>query len=180
MPHPMMLSLPLLFGSLASAAGFALTSPELEGGRLSHTHAFQGFGCTGANESPELRWENPPDGTASFAVMVHDADAPTGGAGWWHWVVFDIPASAGGLPHGTSAEPGLPSGARLGTTDFGVPGWGGPCPPQGAAPHTYTFTVYALPEATLSIPDGATASLIGFMINSKALGSASLTAQYRR
>ena len=60
------------------------------------------MGCTGENKSPALEWKNPPAGTKSFALMVHDPDAPTG-SGFWHWVVYNIPADATSLPEGASS-----------------------------------------------------------------------------
>jgi Raf kinase inhibitor-like YbhB/YbcL family protein len=114
--------------------------------------------------------------------MVHDPDAPTGGAGFWHWVVVDIPATATSLPRGTGTSDGgeLPSGARQIASDFGTPGWGGPCPPVGDKPHRYVFTVYALKVDRLELPANATASLTGFMVNANALGHASFSALHGR
>ena len=67
---------------------FTLSSNDL-GGQATINEEFNGFGCTGENQSPQLSWENAPKGTKSFAVTMYDPDAPTG-SGWWHWVVFDI------------------------------------------------------------------------------------------
>ncbi len=173
----------LLSASSAYAQNFELSSPDLPAGQLVATkHVFNGFGCTGQNISPALAWKNPPAGTQSFAVMVHDQDAPTGGAGFWHWVVVNLPASATGLAQdaGAADNKALPEAARQINTDFGTPGWGGPCPPQGRAPHRYTFTVYALKVAKLELPANATASLTGFMVNGNALGKASIEVRYGR
>ena len=74
----------------------------------------------------------------------------------------------------------LPSGAASGITDYGAPGYGGPCPPEGDKPHRYVFTLYALKEAKLDIPKDAKASLIGFIVNANALGKATLTGLYGR
>ena len=117
-----------------------------------------------------------------YAVMVHDADAPTGGAGFWHWVVVNLPATTTGLAQGAgdAGSKALPEAARQVNTDFGAPGWGGPCPPQGRAPHRYTFTVYALGVDKLDLPTNATAALTGFMVNANALGKASIEARYGR
>jgi Raf kinase inhibitor-like YbhB/YbcL family protein len=68
------------------------------GAKIADTHVFSGFGCSGKNQSPALSWAGAPQETQSFAVLVHDPDAPTGGAGWWHWVVYDLPATTTGLP----------------------------------------------------------------------------------
>lgn len=111
---------------------------------------------------------------------MHDADAVTGGAGFWHWVVVDIPAAVTELEQGAGDGTGLPEGAREMATDFGTPGWGGPCPPDADDAHDYDFTVYALPVAQLEIHDAATASFAGFVVNSMALGSATFSASYDR
>lgn len=172
-----------LMGAAASAQAFELSSPDITPAQpIAMKHVFNSFGCTGENVSPALNWKNPPAGTKSFAVMVHDADAPTGGAGFWHWVVVNLPSSTSSLAQGAGAGAGsaLPEAARQINTDFGAPGWGGPCPPQGRAPHRYTFTVYALGVDKLDLPANATASLTGFMINGNALGKASIEARYGR
>ena len=75
---------------------------------------------------------------------------------------------------------GMPAGAASGVTDFGSPGYGGPCPPEGDKPHRYIFTVYALKTDKLDVPKGATASLVGFMVNANAIGKATLTGMYGR
>ncbi|MGE5452566.1 MAG: YbhB/YbcL family Raf kinase inhibitor-like protein [Acidobacteriota bacterium] len=165
------------------AEGLELTSPDVKVNEpIGATFVFNGFGCTGQNVSPALSWKNAPAGTKSFAVMVHDPDAPTGGAGWWHWVVLNLPASTNSLPRGAGSADGkgLPAGARQITTDYGTTGWGGPCPPQGSEPHMYNFTVYALKVEKLDLPANATASLAGFMVNANALDRAMITAIYSR
>lgn len=174
-------------GALALACGsafaFQLSSPDI-GSRamIGNKFVFKGFGCEGENVSPALAWKAPPAGTKSFALLVHDPDAPTGGAGWWHWVVYNLPASANGLAQGAGSADGarLPAGAVQHRTDFGSPGWGGPCPPVGDQPHRYVFTLHALKVEKLEIPEGATASLVGFMVNANSIGKASLTARYGR
>lgn len=142
---------------------------------------FNGFGCTGGNQSPELRWSGAPAGTKSFAVSVYDPDAPTG-SGWWHWFVVNLPASTTALARGAGQADGskLPEGARQINTDFGAPGYGGPCPPAGDKPHRYVVTVYALKVPKLDLPPNATAALAGFMVNANALGKARLVFKYGR
>ncbi len=166
----------------ATAADFTLTSPSVAAdSTIADKHVFSGFGCSGGNLSPALRWSGAPDKTQSLAVTVYDPDAPTG-SGWWHWVVYDIPSRATGLGEGAGKENGmlLPGASKQGHTDFGKTGYGGPCPPVGDKPHRYVFTIYALKTATLDVPADATAALIGFMINANKIGQASFTATYGR
>lgn len=163
------------------AMAFDLSSPDIvPGGPIPEAFAFNSFGCTGRNLSPALAWADAPQGTESFAIMVHDPDAVTGGAGFWHWVVLDIPVSETELPQGSADGTTLPDGAREIATDFGAPGWGGPCPPEADGPHRYDVTIYALPVAALEIPAGVTASFAGFVVNQMALGSATFFATYDR
>jgi Raf kinase inhibitor-like YbhB/YbcL family protein len=170
-----------LAGPAAAAGKLTLTSTDVKpNGTLTDQQVFNGMGCTGANQSPELAWQNPPAGTKSFVVTVYDPDAPTG-SGWWHWVVYDIPADTKQLEKGAGGEGGqLPAGAKQGRTDFGKPGFGGACPPPGDKPHRYVFTVYALKVDKLDVPDDASPAMIGFMTKANALGSATFTAHYGR
>ena len=166
-------------GFTSAAGAFELTSPDVaEGKAMSTEQVFNGFGCSGGNVSPALAWSEPPAGTKSFAVTVYDPDAPTG-SGWWHWVVFDLPADARGLPKGAGSGKGLPTGAVQSRTDFGAPGFGGACPPPGT-PHRYVFKVTALKVDKLGLDADASGALVGFMTNANALGSATLTASYGR
>jgi Raf kinase inhibitor-like YbhB/YbcL family protein len=174
----------MLLASSAHAAGpFVLTSAEVKHkGVIAEQQVFNGFGCTGGNVSPSLSWANAPAGTKSFAVTVYDPDAPTG-SGWWHWVVFNIPANVTSLPAsaGDPASGKAPAGAVQSRTDFGKPGYGGPCPPQGDRPHRYVFTVHALRTAKLEGADeNASGAMIGFMINANQIAKASLQATYGR
>lgn len=179
-----LLALSLAAASFGALAGpFQLSSPDLTpGGKIGQAFAYNNFGCTGKNVSPALSWKNPPAGTKSFAITVHDPDAVTGGAGFWHWVVINIPASTQALAGnaGTTDGATLPAGSVQIPTDFGTPGWGGPCPPTGDKAHRYNFTVYALKVDKLELPATATASLTGFMINANALGKTSFTSTYQR
>jgi len=96
-------------------------------------------------------------------------------------VVFNLPAAATGLPAGAGGESGgLPAGAVQSRTDFGQPGYGGACPPAGAAPHRYVFTIHALDVERLDLPADASAAMVGFMLGQHRLGQATLTARYGR
>ena len=141
---------------------------------------FNGFGCSGDNQSPALRWSGAPAGTKTFAVTCFDPDAPTG-SGWWHWSVVNIPGGVTELPRNAGAEgdANLPKGASHVRIDYGVKAWGGPCPPPGDKPHRYVFTVHALKDR-LELPPDATAALAGFMINANTIEKASFTALYGR
>jgi Raf kinase inhibitor-like YbhB/YbcL family protein len=167
-------------GANAAESAFKLTSSTIKAGTLANEQVFNGFGCSGQNVSPALKWSGAPAGTQSFAVTVYDPDAPTG-SGWWHWVVYDIPATTTELAeHAGNSGGKLPTGALQGRTDFGSAGYGGPCPPAGDKPHRYIFTVYALKTAKLDVPADATAALIGFTIHGNRIASASFTARYGR
>jgi Raf kinase inhibitor-like YbhB/YbcL family protein len=97
---------------------FTLSSPDLASGEFANHFVLNGFGCAGDNVSPELVWKNPPAGTQSFALQLYDPDAPTG-SGFWHWAVYNIPATATGLAQGAGNSPAtLPPGAYGGNTDF--------------------------------------------------------------
>jgi len=168
--------------SLAGAQTFKLSSATVKpGATLGSAQVFNGFGCTGGNQSPELHWTAGPAGTKSYAITVYDPDAPTG-SGWWHWVVYNLGADVHALAGGAGDMSGkqLPAGAAQGRTDFGTTGFGGACPPAGDKPHHYIFTVYALKQDKLDVPADATAALIGFMIHANQLAKASFTATYGR
>jgi len=160
---------------------FTLSSPDLQPDTpMPKSFEFNGFGCSGDNQSPALRWTGAPAGTKSFAVTCFDPDAPTG-SGWWHWSVVNIPAEVTELPRNAGAEgdANLPRGASHVRIDYGMKAWGGPCPPPGDKPHRYVFTVHALKDR-LELPPDATAALAAFMINANTIGKASFTALYGR
>ena len=168
--------------SSAHAADFTLSSPQITpGSNIADEQVFNSFGCQGANVSPALSWQGAPSGTKSFAITVYDPDAPTG-SGWWHWVVFNIPASANGLPKnaGNPERQLAPAGSVQSRTDFGKPGYGGPCPPAGDKPHRYQFTVYALKTDKLPLADDAPAAMVGFYLQQNLIKKATLPARYGR
>ncbi|QSI77050.1 YbhB/YbcL family Raf kinase inhibitor-like protein [Niveibacterium microcysteis] len=159
----------------ASAADFTLKSDALASGKLAPAQYANAFGCSGGNVSPDLRWDNAPAGTRSFAVTVYDPDAPTG-SGWWHWVVANLPADTSALSAGAGSAAGkLPAAAMQLNTDTGQPGFLGACPPVGET-HRYIVTVHALNVDRFDLPAHATPAMLGFMMRSVTLGRASLTA----
>lgn len=168
--------------TLAYAADFKLSSSEIKANvMMPKSFEFNGFGCSGENKSPALKWSGAPKGTKSFAITVYDPDAPTG-SGWWHWMVINIPSDVTELPTNAGAlnSVTLPKGAIQSRSDFGMAAWGGPCPPQGDKAHRYIFTVYALKTDKLEVPADATAALTGYMIHANMLGKVSFTAKYGR
>ncbi|NBB89073.1 MAG: YbhB/YbcL family Raf kinase inhibitor-like protein [Bacteroidetes bacterium] len=159
---------------------FTLSSEDL-GGQATRTQEFDGFGCDGENVSPQLSWENAPEGTKSFAITMYDPDAPTG-SGFWHWVVFDIPADITELKtNAGDVELNLaPEGAIQSVTDYGIRGYGGPCPPKGHGIHQYIITVHALKTESLGLDANANAAVVGFNLWNHTLAKASLVAYYER
>ena len=100
--------------------------------------------CDGRDISPELSWTKIPDGTKSLVLIVDDPDAPDPAAPkmtWVHWMLYNIPSDASGLPEGVGAKE-LPPGTLQGLNDWQRTGYGGPCPPVGS--HRYFHKLYAL------------------------------------
>ena len=181
-------TLALAFGLLGAQAAFAqsmsLKSDEVsDGSTIKDTQVANVFGCKGGNISPSLSWSGAPSDTKSFALTVYDPDAPTG-SGFWHWVVFNIPASTMSIPKdaGNVKKKLMPKGAIQSRTDFGTDGYGGPCPPPGDKPHHYIFTVYAVDEDKLMFAKdhNVSAAVVGFELHFHAKGNASFTATYGR
>jgi len=170
----------ILMAQSGFAQTFTLKSKDLNG-QVTTQQVLNGFGCTGQNLSPQLSWENAPAETKSFAITIHDKDAPTG-SGWWHWVVFNIPTNTNELKQG-AGDPSknlLPKGAIQGMTDFGQPGYGGPCPPQGDQPHQYLITIYALKTDNLGLDAKASPALVGFYLHNNTIAKSSIVTYYQR
>jgi Raf kinase inhibitor-like YbhB/YbcL family protein len=110
--------------------------------------------CEAADVSPALEWSGPPAHTASFALIMDDPDAPAGT--WVHWVLWNLPASAHGLPEAVAKQDQLDDGTRHGRNSFRKIGYNGPCPPPGK-PHRYFFRLYAL-DRKLDFAPGASSS----------------------
>lgn len=165
-------------GSPAPATLRVTSEAFAEGATIPMRSVFGAFGCTGENRSPAIQWSGTPEGTRSFAVIVHDPDAPTG-TGFYHWVAYDLPGDTRSLPDNAGAEGALPAGAHFGRTDYGTGAYGGPCPPPGPA-HRYRFSVYALDTPALGAPEGSSAALVRFMLRGHVLAHGTLTGTYGR
>jgi Raf kinase inhibitor-like YbhB/YbcL family protein len=150
---------------------FALTSPA-----FAHEGSIPAeYTCDGDDSSPPFKWIDAPPATTSFALIADDPDAPMGT--WVHWVIYDIPAAAKGLPPGLSAVPELPDGSRHGHNSWRKLGYGGPCPPSGT--HRYFFTLYAL-DTVLDLEAGAGKSQLLKAMEGHILAEVQLMGTYAR
>jgi len=154
---------------LPEVAAFEVRSPDFaDGGALPAWARAPGAGGQGL--SPELRWVGAPDGTRSYVVRMHDPDAPTM-SGFWHWAVYDLPASCDRLPRGagTPASGLLPAGAVTVRNEVGGEEYTGAAPPSGHGEHRYFFVVSALDVEHLEVPAGATPAVLGFLLRTHEL-----------
>ena len=171
------LVLVLFLLNISYAGNFTLMSDI--GGQLSKKQEFNGFGCNGENMSPALSWKDAPKGTKSFAITIHDPDAPTG-SGWWHWIVYNIPSSVTNLSNNASTLGLLPKGSIESATSYGVAGFGGACPPKGDKAHRYIITVFALNVYKLDLGKTPSPELVGFNLNAHAIEKSSIISYYGR
>jgi Raf kinase inhibitor-like YbhB/YbcL family protein len=148
-----------------------LTSPAfIDGGFIPQKYA-----CDGEDISPPLNWEGIPTSAESLVLICDDPDAPQGG--WVHWLAFDIPADAAGLPEKVLPERDIPIGGRQGINGFQVIGYRGPCPPSGE--HRYFFKLYAL-KRNLNLAAGLTKPMLVIAMEGLILDQCVLMGRYRR
>jgi Raf kinase inhibitor-like YbhB/YbcL family protein len=154
------------------AAGLELKSAAFrDGGAIP-----QNFTCDGGDRSPALTWNDPPAGAKSFVLIVDDPDAPSGT--WVHWLVFNLPAEARGLPEAVPRGEQIKGGGSQGRNDFPQLGYGGPCPPPGK-PHRYFFKLYAL-DTQLNLTPGATKNDVERAMQGHILTKAQIVGRYQR
>jgi Raf kinase inhibitor-like YbhB/YbcL family protein len=174
---------PSPYDFLPPVPSFTVTSTDIaEGEPMPLAQASGMFGIQGGTDtSPQLSWSGAPEGTRSYAVTCFDPEAPTG-SGFWHWTVFDIPASVTelGTGVGTADGAGLPAGAVQARTDANVPGYVGAGPPPGHGPHRYIFAVHALDVEHTGATADSTPAYVGFTMFGHTLARAVLTATYER
>lgn len=144
-----------------------LTSNAFQNGQPIPTQ----YTCDGADQTPALRWGEPPAGTRSFALVIDDPDAPSGT--FRHWGVFDIPASARSIGGGQQV------GTEV-TNDFGKPGYGGPCPPKGHGTHHYHFKLFALDREKLDVSPNAKVLDVENAARRHAIAEGELVGTYER
>ncbi|WP_020573463.1 YbhB/YbcL family Raf kinase inhibitor-like protein [Actinopolymorpha alba] len=159
---------------------FTVTSNDLvDGGPLARPQVSGLMGAGGEDASPHLSWSGQPAETKSFAVTCYDPDAPTA-SGFWHWAVYNLPASVTELPTGAGGPDGvdLPAGAVTIANDAGLKQYVGAAPPAGHGPHRYFFVVHALDVEALDLPEGARPAYLGFNLFFHTLARATLVGTY--
>jgi hypothetical protein len=154
----------------AATAPFSLTSSAFApGAPIPVKHS-----CDGQDVSPPLEWGDPPEGTQSLALLVDDPDAD----GYVHWILYNLPVEARGLPEAVPGIRELSDGSRQGQNGWGEAGYGGPCPP-GIQAHRYNFTLYAL-DTMPELAPGAQKSQLLEALKGHILAQAELAGTYAR
>jgi Raf kinase inhibitor-like YbhB/YbcL family protein len=148
-----------------------ITSPAFVQGKMIPAK----YTCDGQNISPPLAWDSVPAGTKSLALISDDPDAPAGT--WVHWVVYNLSANLLGLNENIPATDSVPGGGKQGISDFGKPGYGGPCPPGGT--HRYFFKLYAL-DTVLALSGQVTKKQLEAAMKGHILGQGELMGKYAR
>lgn len=128
------------------------------------------YTCDGENVNPELNFSDISKEAKSLVLIMDDPDAPAGT--WTHWTLWNIDPKTTKI-----GERSIPSGATEGTTSFGKPGYGGPCPPSGT--HRYFFKLFAL-DTILDLKSQADVSKLEKAIEGHRVGRAELVGLYSR
>jgi Raf kinase inhibitor-like YbhB/YbcL family protein len=129
----------------------------------------------GGNVRPGFTFSNIPQGTVSFAIVLQDLDVAASGAdGVLHWLAWNIPAKAEGVPEGV-----LPEGSVVGTARVGRGNYFGPGAPAGPRYHHYVFELYAL-SATLNLPADATRAQLLDAMKDIIVGKAAYVGRFRQ
>lgn len=173
---------PSPYDMLPEVPSFELSSHDVADGVMLSMPQVSGiFGAGGEDVSPQLSWSGFPAETQSFVVTCFDPDAPTG-SGFWHWTVYDVPASVTELATGAGSQDGagLPAGAKQLKNDAGLPGYLGSAPPAGHGPHRYIFAVHAVGVESLPITEDVTPAICGFNMFGNTLARAVLTPVYEQ
>jgi Raf kinase inhibitor-like YbhB/YbcL family protein len=136
----------------------------------------------GDNASIDIVWRNLPAGTVELALICDDPVVAMPQP-FVHWVVYNIPATAAGLPGAMPVDPSpdLPGLAGLTNGLSGVrrPGYFGPRPPLDGQLHAYHFRVYAL-DADLELPEGLNKEQLLEAMEGHVLATGLLTGHYQR
>lgn len=163
-------------GITMSNTTFKLSSETIKNNEtLPNEQVLNAFGCTGGNISPDLKWEGAPAGTKSFALLVHDPDAPRA-FGWWHWLIINIPSTINEIKKGEKLAP--PAIETI--TDFNTTGYGGACPPVGHGVHHYNFTIHALDVEKIDADKNTDPNEIEKLVKAHSIAHSTITALYQR
>ena len=166
-------------GSAQTGEAFTLESATFGANTTLATQQVYDEGeCNGGNVSPELHWKGTPGAAKSLAITMFDPDARDG-AGWWHWLVYDIDPKTTSLDTGEGSKQ-APGGGISGTNSFGEIGYAGPCPPRSDKAHRYVFTIYAVKVEHLGLPRGADPAAVRAALEANTFVSTTLTGQYER
>jgi Raf kinase inhibitor-like YbhB/YbcL family protein len=160
------------------AAALTITSTDIsDGGAIADVQVQKD--CKGKNISPAVSWSGVPKQAKSLAVTLWDKDVA---GGYWHWVVFDIPVTATGLPSGAGNKKSktLPPGAVIGANSYGDVEYSGPCPPAGQKPHHYQLTVWGLDVPVVDPMYGGNAIWFASYLHQHSVDKAVLTGVYGR
>jgi Raf kinase inhibitor-like YbhB/YbcL family protein len=150
--------------------GFELFAPWLKGAPIDARYT-----CGGLDVAPALSWKSPPSGTEQLAfTMIDESATDSEGRPLVHWILAAVETSNVSVTEGV-----VPPGAIQATNSFDKVGWTGPCPPVGAAPHTYRLTMYALNQQ-VELADGTPANELLDYIESVSIASTDLTGTYQR
>ncbi len=173
---------PIPYDFLPTVDSFTVTSGDVRDGEMLAMPQVSGILDAGGEDiSPHLVWSGAPPQTRSFALTCFDPDAPTG-SGFWHWVVYDIPAGVMELASGAGTADGtaLPNGAKQLKNDGGLYGYLGSAPPPGHGPHRYLFAVHALSIDSLPIDEHTSPAVCGFNMFANTLARALITPIYEQ
>ena len=163
------------YAKLDRVPSIAVRAPFADGGTLPDAQVAPSHG--GQGRSPALEWD-AVDGAVTYLVSCFDPDAPTM-SGFWHWVVYNLPAECTTLAEhaGASDEASLPAGAVAGRNEALGTEYLGAAPPAGHGPHRYYFTVSAL-DTALDLPADLTGARVHFMAREHVIARGHVMATY--
>jgi hypothetical protein len=172
----LVLSAMFLGNTAVSAKKFTLSSKSFKDGGKIPVEFTKAAG--GENRSPQLSWENPPQGTKSYVITCIDINPVA--RHWVHWMIINIPAKVNSIAADASGG-SMPKGVKELDSSFRSRGWGGPMPPPGTGVHHYVFTIYALNTTTVPRPRRRLSEkALLRLIEGKVLGKASITGTYQQ
>ena len=157
---------------------FLAYSPDIYDGReIRNSQVYNQYGCQGYNISPKIVWRNAPENTKSFAITMYTDDT-NNNSGWWHWIIYNIPANINLIESGANNNKKLlPKGAIQGLNDYGERDYGGVCPPFNEK-YNYVITIYALDIEELDLSKNATPAMIVLNLNNHKIASTQIKSYY--